>query len=108
MELPVLIERLPDGVRFAARLGAPFNLSVEAPTADEAQHRLTDALRQRLQQGAELRSIAVPVPVPEGGWLPADELTREWIQEVQQFRDECDAADWRRLSENSPPGESAE
>jgi hypothetical protein len=59
MELPVLIERLPDRDRYTARLGEPFNLTVEAATADEAQDRLTDALRRRLQQGAELRSIAV-------------------------------------------------
>src|SRR5262245_6128059 len=83
VELPVLIERLPDGVRYAARLGEPFNLTVEAATADEAQHQLTDALRRRLEQGAELRSISVsPVlaTVAKGGWLPQDELTQEWLQ----------------------------
>jgi hypothetical protein len=63
MELPVLIERLPDGDRYTARLGEPFNLTVEAATANEAQDRLTDALRRRLQQGAELRSIAIETEV---------------------------------------------
>jgi hypothetical protein len=58
MEPPVFIERLPDGDRYIARLGEPFNLAAEAATADEAQDRLTDALRRQLQQGAELRLIA--------------------------------------------------
>src|SRR5581483_5029979 len=106
VELPVLIERLPDGNRCVARLGEPFNLTVEAPTADEAQRRLADALRQRLQQGAQLRSISVPSAAP-GGWLPDDELTQEWLRAVQQFRDECDEADQRRLSDGPSPGKAA-
>jgi hypothetical protein len=64
MELPVLIERVPGADRYTARLGEPFNLTVEAATPDEAQDRLTDALRRRLQQGAELRSIAVGTEAP--------------------------------------------
>ena len=110
MELPVLIERLPDGSRWTARLGGPFNLTVEAPTADEAQRRLSDAVGRLLQQGAELRSISVPpaaVAAPKGGWLPDDELTREWLQAVQQFRDECDEADRRRLAEGSAQAKAA-
>jgi hypothetical protein len=110
MELPVLIERLPDGVRYTARLGDPFNLTFEAATPEEAQHRLTDALRRRLQQGAELPSISVrpaSPTAPEGGWLPDDDLTQEWLQAVRQFRDEADEADHRRLSEESPEGKAA-
>jgi len=106
----VRIERLPDGLRFTARPGEPFNLTVEDSTAEEAQHRLTDALRHRLQQGAELRSISVqPVspPGPKGGWLPEDDLTREWLQAVQQFRDECAEADRRRLSESPSEDKAA-
>jgi hypothetical protein len=110
MELPVLIERLPDGSRYTARLGEPFNLTVEAATADEAQHRLTEALRRLLQQGAELRSISVrpaSPPGPMGSWLPDDDLTQEWLQAVRQFRDECDEADRRRLAEGSSEDKAA-
>jgi hypothetical protein len=110
MDLPVLIEALPDGARYTARLGEPLNLAVEAATADEAQQRLTDALRRRLQQGAELRSISVPV-VPAGGakngYLPDDELTQQWLQAVQQFREECHEADERLIAEESPRGKAA-
>jgi hypothetical protein len=31
------------------------------------------------------------------GWLPDDELTREWIRLVEQYSSECDAADRRRI-----------
>jgi hypothetical protein len=99
MELPVLIEQVPEGDRYSARLGEPFNLTVEAATPDEAQERLRDALRRRLRQGAELRSIIVSpgaLAGANGGWLPQDELTQEWLQAVQEFREECDAADRSR------------
>jgi hypothetical protein len=33
----------------------------------------------------------------EPGWLPADELTREWLQYVEEYRRECDTADRKRL-----------
>ncbi len=110
MELPVLIERLPDGAHYSARLGEPFNLTAEGPTAEEARDRLTEAVRRRLEQGAELRSISVrpgSSAPPEGGWLPDDELTREWLQAVRQFRDETDEADRRRLSEGPCEGQGA-
>jgi len=37
------------------------------------------------------------------GWLPDDELTKEWQQAVEEYRRECDEADRRRIL-----GESAE
>jgi hypothetical protein len=98
VELPVVIEPLPEGRGFAAHLGAPFNLSAEAATADEAVHLITAQLQRRLQQGLEIRAVNVPAGRgAEPGWLPDDELTREWLQFVQQFRSECDIADRQRL-----------
>jgi hypothetical protein len=109
VELPVLIERVPEGDRSTARLGEPFSLMVEATTPEEAQERLREALRCRLQQVAELRSITVSpgaTPGPNGGRLPQDDLTREWLQAVRQFREECDAAD-RSRTESAAQDESA-
>ena len=77
---------------------------------DARQRYETDAVRRRLEQGAALQSISVrtgsPVP-PTGGWLPDDELTREWLQAVRQFRDDADEADRRRLSEGAAEGKTA-
>jgi hypothetical protein len=42
----------------------------------------------------------------EPGWLVDDELTRYWLQLVQQYRSECDAADRRRLLDDPANGEA--
>lgn len=98
MELPVAIEPLPDGSGFTAHLAAPFHLSAEAATAEEAHRRLAALLRGRLQQGMELRALTIPAAGgAEGGWLPDDDLTQEWLHQVQDYRAECDAADRERL-----------
>jgi hypothetical protein len=99
MELPVVIVPLPDRRGFSARLAAPIELSAEAPTADEAQARLSALLHEKLQQGIQFRMLHLgPArrPAP-GGWLPDDELTQEWLQHMKDYREECDAADRARL-----------
>jgi hypothetical protein len=45
-------------------------------------------------------------PGAKPGWLADDELTRDWLQLVQQFRAECDASDRRRLVNEPPSGEA--
>jgi len=98
MELPVFIEPLTDRPGYAAQLGAPFHLRAEAATAENAQQQLAALLQRRLQGGATLGVIRLPVGAGGGlggGWLPDDELTREWLQQVQQYRLECDEADLR-------------
>src|SRR4051812_32345341 len=102
VELPVVIERLPDGTGFTARLDTPLHLSAEAATAEEAHHRLAALLQRRLEEGLDLRTVTVPVRAACGaqpGWLPNDELTSEWLQQVELYRAECDAADCKRLGD---------
>jgi hypothetical protein len=43
----------------------------------------------------------------EPGWLPDDELTRDWLQLMQQYRSECDASDRRRILNDPATGETA-
>lgn len=100
VQLPVVIEPLPDRSGFTARLGAPVQLSAEGATAEAAHRQLAVLLQQRLQQGVEFRTLKVPTAIPggsEGGWLPDDELTQDWLQLMQQYRAECDVADRARL-----------
>jgi hypothetical protein len=102
VELPVVIEPLPDGSGFTAQLAAPFHLSASAATAEEAHQQIAVLLQRRLQEGMELRTLTVPVAGPAaagGGWLPDDELTRDWLRLVEQYRAECDAADRARLGD---------
>jgi hypothetical protein len=105
-----VIEPLPDGNGFTAHLAAPFALSAVAATAEEAQRQLVALLQRRLQQGMEIRTITVAPAATAGapgGWLPDDELTRDWLQLVDQYRAECDAADRERLDIPSDPGKTS-
>ena len=45
--------------------------------------------------------------IPPGGWLPDDELTREWLQAIQDYRDQCDKADRERILNDSDEGKAA-
>jgi hypothetical protein len=87
MELPVVIETLPDQKGFLARTGEPLPLRTQADTADEAVRRA----------GIRLTSISFPRIPPRGGWLPDDELTQEWLASIEEYRRECDEADRRRI-----------
>jgi len=110
MELLVLIEPLPDRSGYSARLGGPFDLTAQAPTAEEARQQLAVLVQRRLEQGAELQPIRVSAPpsvVANGGWLPNDDLTREWLDNIQQYREECDREDRHRLLDEPADGKAA-
>jgi hypothetical protein len=109
VELPVVIEPSPDRSAFTARLAAPFHLAASAATAEEAHRQLAALLQHRLQEGMQLRTLSIPVGPTGGvaaGWLPDDELTRDWLLLVEQYRTECDTADRERL-ENGPAHEDS-
>src|SRR5947209_214643 len=95
MEIAVVIEPLPDRSGFKASVAAPLALSAAGATAEAAHRELASLLLQRLEQGMELRRLTVPAD--DTGWLPDDELTRDWLEQVRQYRAECDAADRARL-----------
>lgn len=99
MELPVLIEPLAGRPGYSAELGAPFHLRAEGATPEEARDQLTRMLRNRLRPGVRLEVVRVPVGAvtPEPGWLPDDELTQDWREEIERYRRECDEADRRRI-----------
>lgn len=100
MQLPVLVEALVDRPGYAARLGEPFNLTVEAGSLDDVLRQLSQAVQQRLQAGARLVPLALPVKFPNpshSGWLPDDDLTHEWQEAVEQYRHDCDLADRLRI-----------
>jgi predicted RNase H-like HicB family nuclease len=100
MQVPVLVEALVDRPGYVARLREPFNLTAEADSPEDALHQLSQAVQQRLQTGACILPLSVPVKFPSpahAGWLPDDDLTREWREAVEQYRRECDSADRQRL-----------
>ena len=106
LQMPVFVEPLDGRPGYVAHLGGPFHLSVEAGTPEDALKELSRALRARLQTGGRMMSLTLPLePIApiRGGWLPDDELTKEWQHAVEEYRRECDEADRRRIL-----GESAE
>jgi hypothetical protein len=105
LQVPVLLEPLGGRPGYAAHLGAPFHLSVEANTPEEAIGELARAVQNRLHAGGRVMSFALPLKQtnPITGWLADDELTKEWYQAIEEYRRECDEADRRRIL-----GESAE
>lgn len=100
LQMPVLMEPLADRPGYVAHLGAPFNLSVEAGTPEEALRELTRAIETRLQGGGHVVSLALPMRSTSAaapGWLPDDELTKEWLEIIEERRRENDEADRRRI-----------
>jgi hypothetical protein len=93
MQVPVLIQPLPDG-RYRARAGAPFDITIEAPTRDEALQNCRSEIHKQLAGG---EMVAVEVPPWEhpakahiGGWDPADPRIQEWERLMQEYRRQMD------------------
>jgi predicted RNase H-like HicB family nuclease len=100
IQVPVLVEVLTDRSGYVARLGEPFNLTAEADSPEEALRKLSQAVQQRMENGAYILPLALPLKFPDAshaGWLPDDDLTREWREAVEQYRHECDAVDRQRI-----------
>ena len=96
MQINVLVEPL-NGNGFRATGGAPFDITVEAPTREEALARLKEQVQARLSGGAEV----VPLEVGEGenpwlqiaGMYKDDPLFDEWQQAIRDYRDAVEKDD---------------
>src|SRR5262245_12462895 len=98
MQTPVLIEPLPDGRGFRARLGERLAMYAEGSTKEDAIRELQKLANGRLSGDAEI----VPMEVKTGnpwvdiaGFLPDDDLTREWQDILRENR---------RIANESPDG----
>jgi hypothetical protein len=90
MNIPVLVEQLPD-LRFRAKCGEPFVLSAEGATDTEAVSSLKSLLSAKLTNGARLASVEVPTPeenpwVAGAGCLKDDPLFEEWQEAIRENR----------------------
>jgi hypothetical protein len=94
VQIPILIEPL-EGDRFRARAGAPFELSVEATTKDEAVRLLQARINEQLASGAEIQVLSVETPIPRAALVCG--LAKDFpdwdqfLQAVEAFRQQEDA-----------------
>jgi hypothetical protein len=92
MEIPVLVEMLPDK-GFRARAGDPFCFCAEAKTQPEALEKLRKLIEERRKAGAwivhlDIGNIDNPIMLTCGTLDPDDPLTKEWEAEMAEYRKE--------------------
>ena len=89
MQIPVLIERTVDE-RFVATGSAPFSVTAEAATADEALAKVKQMINERVAQGATIASVefngSTNPWLAGAGMFSADSLFSEWQQAIAENR----------------------
>src|SRR5687767_10008323 len=86
MQIPILIEPLPDGRGFRAKAGDPFGVSAEAPDRDRA----IDQVRRRLDElivAGQVVAVNVGTANPIGKLIGTIDMTdpryQRWWQYVE-------------------------
>jgi len=89
MQIPILIKPHQNGSGFRAKMGEPLSLSAEGLTRNETLQELRSMTELRLESGTEI----LPMEIKSGnpwldfaGFLPDDELTREWMDILKANR----------------------
>jgi hypothetical protein len=95
MDIPVLVEQLPDR-RYRARSGGPFGLSAEGGSYDEALGNLDRLMREQMAAGAKLdvvrlNSVAENPWVAGAGCLKDDPFFDDWVEAMRENRRQMDA-----------------
>jgi hypothetical protein len=100
MSMHVLVEPLSDGSGYRASTGAPLDLAATGQTPEEALGEVGRLIAARVQQGARIYPVPVPVPgmasdigqilAHAGPRIPEEErrLWREGVDEYRRQRDE--------------------
>ena len=96
MQITVLIESTP-GNGFRARTGEPLALTAEGASREEALSNLSEQIKSRVHNGAEL--VPLEVPAKEHPWaafagtLKDDPLYDEWREAIAEYRRKRDEED---------------
>ncbi len=97
MNIPVLIEPIAKN-GFRATGGAPFQITVEGTTRDEAIARLRAEIDKRMAEGATVVSLDI-TSVEENPWIKGAGMFRddpqfdEWQAAIAEYRRKVDAED---------------
>jgi hypothetical protein len=93
MEIPVLLEPLPDG-GFRARSAEPFSLTAQGDTAETDLGHLRDLIEARTTSDAVLTAIDIPIsklgPHPGAGTYRDEPLFDRWKAEIDAYRQEIE------------------
>jgi hypothetical protein len=92
MDIPVVVEPVDGGYR--ARCRHPVAAEATGGTRYEATQALEAALKGRVPEPFVLLPLEVTPDKPwlaAAGWLPDDDLTRQYLDAVAEYRRQCDA-----------------
>jgi predicted RNase H-like HicB family nuclease len=93
MEIPVLLEPLPDG-GFRARSGDPLGLTAQGDTPAAALRHLRDLIEAHTTSGTMLAVIDIPIstfgPHPGAGIYRDEALYDRWRAEIEANRREIE------------------
>jgi hypothetical protein len=84
MTIPVLIERIGNN-GYRAKTGEPLPLAAEGGSREEALGKLQDALRCRMEKGAELTLVV------------ESDREKPWLRFAGVFKDDPDFEDVQRI-----------
>ena len=92
MQIPALVEPLA-GQGFRARVGSPFDLSVEGPTPEMAVDRLREQVAELVAAGVRFATIEVATEHPLSrfaGRLKNHPLLDDWLEAITEGRRQAD------------------
>jgi len=93
MEIPVLLEPLPDG-GFRARSGDPLELTGQGDSPDSALRNLRDLIQTRIASGSLLTTIEVLTVQagrhPGAGIYRDEPLFDQWRAAIDRYRQEIE------------------
>jgi predicted RNase H-like HicB family nuclease len=95
MQVPILIELLPDG-GFRATAGFPFCLTAEGKTRDEVLQKIRGLIEGQMTVGREI--LQLEIPISENPWLrnigtfdSKEPLVQEWLEIMAENRRKDDS-----------------
>jgi hypothetical protein len=83
-----------------------FALALPEEERLELAHALLAASAHPPTSGPSIKGAGPNSPpgIPDGGWLPNDEVTQDWLRCIQEYRDQCDKEDRARILGDSEEG----
>ena len=111
MDIPILVEKDPEKNCYRARAGAPFAIEAEGRSVHDALESVENAIRQKLQEGAMVFHFELklaPSLLRGAGIWPDDEMTRDWLEGIEEYRRQMDERDFpgETIADPSPVAET--